>query len=183
MQERRADWRTDIDDTYLLLLEFESGLHGTMTTELHQVAPFRELRVGCRRKSFYLDLRGHVLRGYDVETDSWCTITPPNVDPSDSSDKERIYRDEIKASADGLRRQSAYLKDWAADPYVERYYRDEIKAFVDDLEGRSVYPKSWADDRHLSNVLYAAEESSRRRAWVDVADVEDAYDGQSCVGG
>jgi hypothetical protein len=65
----------------------------------------------------------------------------------------------------------------------EDIYAAELRAFVEALAGRAPYPKSWAVDRHLSDVLVAAEESWRRRAWVAVADVADAYDGLSWVEG
>jgi predicted dehydrogenase len=150
--DRRAEWRTDIDDTYLLLLEFESGLQGTLIVELHQVAPFRIGRVACRQQSFLLDMATHELRRYDLETDSWRFLKPPGIRSLGSFDFEQIYF-------------------------------AEIKSFIDALEGRSIYPKSWAEDRHLSNVLYAAEESWRRRSWVTVTDVENAYDGRSWTTG
>lgn len=149
-RERRAEWKTDIDDTYMLLLEFESGIRGSLTIEMHQLTPFRQARVSCRDRSFLLDLAGHELRRYDREGDSWRIEKPA-----------------------GTRALGAF--------HYEQIYRDEIRAFADTLEGRREYPKTWAEDRHASNVLYAAEESARRRAWVPVAEVEVAYDGRSWV--
>ena len=148
LYDRRSDWSTDIDDTYLLLLEFESGLQGSLFSEVHQVAPFRVGRVSCRRQSFFLDMTAHELRRYDLEADAWRILKPP-----------------------GLRSLGSFD--------FEQTYRAEIQAFVSQLEGRTAYPKTWADDRHLSDVLYAAEESWRRRAWVDVKEVALAYDGLS----
>ncbi len=60
----------------------------------------------------------------------------------------------------------------------EDVYLAEIAQFVKALEGAQ-YPKSWAEDRHLSNILYAAELSWQRRAWVNVAEAETLYDGIS----
>jgi len=150
VRDRRAEWTTDIDDTYLLLLEFESGLRGSLLVELHQVAPFRVGRVACRRHSFLLDMAAHELRRYDLEGDSWRIIKPPGMRTFSSFDFEQVYL-------------------------------GEIKAFVEALEGRRTYPKSWADDRHLSNILYAAEESWRRRSWVSIVEVEPLYDGRSLI--
>jgi predicted dehydrogenase len=152
VQDRRADWTTDIDDTYMLLLEFESGLRGTLIIELHQVAPFRVGRVACREQSFILDMTSHELRRYDLKTDTWRFIKPEAVRSLGSFDFEQVYL-------------------------------AEVKTFVAALEGRCIYPKSWAEDRHLSNVLYAAEESWRRRAWVTITEVEDAYDGRTWITG
>ena len=149
-RERRAEWKTDIDDTYMLLLEFESGVRGSLVIEMHQLTPSRQVRVSCRDHSFLLDLSSHELKRYDRQGDSW-----------------RIEKPE------GTRALGAF--------HYEQIYRDEIRAFADGLEGRRGYPKTWAEDRHASNVLYAAEESARSRAWVTVGEVEAAYDGRSWV--
>lgn len=147
----RSEWVTDIDDTYSLMIEFESGLHATVNIELHQVAPFRLARIACKKTSFTLDMAAHELRRYDLESDTWKIMKPP-----------------------GLRSLGSFN--------FEQIYLDEMKAFLDALEGRKAYPKSWADDRHLSDVLVAAEASWKRRAWIRVADVAEAYDGRSWVG-
>ena len=146
VQDRRVDWVTDIDDTYLLFLEFESGLRGSLMIEVHEVAPFRVSRVSCRRESFLLDMAAHELRYYDLETDSWRFIRPPPMHSPGSFDFEQVYL-------------------------------AEVRAFIDAIETCSKYPKTWAEDRHLSNILYAAEESWRRRAWVDIEEAESLYDG------
>ena len=148
---RCAEWLTDIDDAYSLMLEFESGLFATLNIELHQVAPFRMARIACRKNSFTLDMVTHELRRYDLETDNWKIIKPP-----------------------GLRSLGSFN--------FEQIYFDEMQAFVNALEGRAKYPKTWADDRHLSDVLVAAEQSWKRRAWVTVKEVENTYDGRSWVG-
>lgn len=146
VQDRRADWKTDIDDTYLMLLEFESGLKGTLNIEVHQVAPSRLGRVSCRRESFLLDMAAHELRHYDLETDTWDSMKAPGVRDQGPFDFEQVYL-------------------------------AEVKAFVNAITGTSAYPKSWADQRHLSNILFAAEESWRRRAWVGIEEAESLYDG------
>jgi predicted dehydrogenase len=145
-RDRQADWTTDIDDAYLMILEFASGLRGTLHVELHQVAPFRVGRIACRRSSFILDMAAHELRHYDLETDTWDSMKAPSVRDQGPFDFEQVYL-------------------------------AEIKAFVDAIETESKYPKTWAEHRHLSNVLIAAEESWRRRTWVDVAEAESLYDG------
>jgi len=140
LHDRRAEWITEIDDTYLLLLEFESGLKGTLSVELHQVAPFRISRVSCRRHSFLLDLQAHELKRFDLEQDRWQTRSAAPFD-------------------------------------FEQVYLAEITAFVNALTRTAPYPKTWAEDRHLSSVLVAAEESWRRRAWVDIKEADGLYDG------
>jgi predicted dehydrogenase len=147
---RNAEWVTDIDDTYVLMLQFESGHFATMIIELHQTAPFRIARIACRKTSFTLDMAAHELRRFDLETDTWKIMKPP-----------------------GLRSLGSFN--------FEQVYFDEMRAFTDALRGTAPYPKTWSDDRHLSDVLVAAEESWKRRAWVDIKDVETTYDGRSWV--
>jgi predicted dehydrogenase len=60
----------------------------------------------------------------------------------------------------------------------ESVYRDEIAAFAAAVAGEAPYPKTWHEDRHLSDVLVAAEESRRRGARVEVAEVATQYDGR-----
>lgn len=150
VRESRAEWKTDIDDTYVLLLEFENGIRGSLTVEMHQLTPFRQARVSCRDQGFVLDLASHELKRYDRDSDSWRIAKPA-----------------------GTRALGSF--------HYEQVYREEIGAFADALQGRREYPKAWAEDRHASNVLYAAEESARRRAWVTVAEIESAYDGRTWV--
>jgi predicted dehydrogenase len=147
---RKSEWVTDIDDTYALMLEFESGLFATMIIELHQPAPFRVARIACRKSSFTLDMAAHELRRYELETDSWKIMKPP-----------------------GLRSLGSFN--------FEQVYFDEMRSLFDALQGRAPFPKTWAEDRHLSDVLVAAEESWKRRAWVNVSEVEKTYDGQSWI--
>ena len=148
VRERVASWKTDIDDTYMLLLEFESGIRGSFGVEMHQLTPYRQVRLSAESESALLDMTVHELRLYERSTDSWRIRKPA-----------------------GSRALGSF--------HYEQIYREEIEAFVDALSGRSEYPKTWSEDRHASNVLYAAEESARRRAWVDVAAVEASYDGCS----
>jgi predicted dehydrogenase len=150
VNSQRAKWSTAIDDSYLMLIEFESGLCGSIMVELHQVAPFRIGRVSCSNHSFTLDLASHELKRYEKATDSWRYFKPPGMRTLGSFDFEQIYM-------------------------------AEIKAFVGSLRGDEAYPKTWSEDRHLSDFLYAAEESWRRREWVAIEEVKGAYDGRAWV--
>jgi predicted dehydrogenase len=141
LRERRAEWTTDIDDTYLLLLEFDTGVTGTLNIELDQPAPFRRSRVTFAGCSLDLDLGAGSLRRFELEPEEWTAVGPASVDLED------VYAAEIGAFAEAV------------------------------ANGASEYPKTWADDRHLSDVLVAAEESARRRAWVTIAEVAESYDG------
>lgn len=145
VQARAGDWQTDMDDTYQLLVEFECGVRGTCSVELHHVAPFRSLWLAARGDSFTLDLATHELRCCAGAQRQWTSFAAPGVNGA------RAFQ-------------------------FEDVYRAETACFVAALQG-GVYPKTWSDDRHLSNILYAAEQSAARRAWVSVAEAEALYDG------
>src|SRR6266852_3351592 len=95
VQDRRHDWTTDIDDSYFLLLDFESGLRGTLIIELHQVAPFRVGRVSCADDAFTIEMASHELLWYSKSSDSWRRLKPAGMRALGSFDFEEIYRDEI----------------------------------------------------------------------------------------
>lgn len=146
-QAKRAfEWKTAIDDTYQLMLEFESGLSGSLLVELHQVSPFRLARISTKEHSLLLDLASQEVVRYSLAEDSWRKFKPS-----------------------GLRALSTFN--------FEDVYFQEISSFIDALSGKSAYPKTWAEDRHLSDILFAAEQSSAERRWVDIAEVAQAYDG------
>ncbi len=145
VQARVGEWQTDMDDTYLLLVEFECGVLGSSSVELHRVAPSRSLQIAAQRHSFSLDLAAHELRSYSAEHGKWSSMMAPGVNEA------RTFQ-------------------------FEDVYRAEIACFVSALRG-GTYPKTWRDDRHLSNILFAAEQSAARRAWVSVAEAEALYDG------
>jgi len=147
IQSRCVNWMTDIDDTYMLQLEFESGLLGTLSVELHQVAPFRGTRVSGKDYSFFLNLQEHTLQKFDLETGDW----------------HDVY---------------SVKKPGAKKIDLEDVYRFEMSAFVQGLGQSHLYPKTWADDRHLSNALYAAEESWRRKEWVSIQEAETLNSGR-----
>ena len=145
VRARRAQWKTPIDDTYDMLLEFESGVRGFLGVELHQVLPHRLLRVACRDRGLELDLQRHTLRERRLDAATERTLGAPPL------------------------RGSAFA--------FEDVYRSEMAAFLAALDGTAPYEKAWADDRLLSCLLVAAEESSRRRAWVTLAEAEGLHDG------
>lgn len=141
-------WRTDMDDTYFLHLQFKSGIYGTLNIELHQTAPFRFGKISCRDYSLELDLINHKIKRYDLAADSWKFIGMPGVKVMNSFNFEDVYFKEMECFYSALREQKAY-------------------------------PKSWTEDRHLSDILYAAEESWRARRWVSISDIADQYDGMN----
>jgi predicted dehydrogenase len=112
----RCEWRTDIDDTYLLLLEFESGAVGSMTLELHQQAPFKLLRLAHREESFTLDLlHGGSLTGHRLGPDDRPVSEP--LGPT-GVDREQVYLHEIRAFAEAVVAGHPYPKSWREDRHL-----------------------------------------------------------------
>lgn len=143
---KMSTWDTDMDDTYLLQLEFESGLYGTLNIELHQTAPFRYGRISCYKASLELDMLKPEIKYYDLVTNSWKYIQMPGVKVMSSFNLEDIYA-------------------------------SEMENFFNALKGKAKYIKTWDEDRHLSDVLYAAELSFKKKCWVTIKDIKDKYDG------
>jgi predicted dehydrogenase len=111
----RAQWRTDIDDTYLLLLEFESGVVGSIAMELHQQAPYKVVRIAHREESFTLDLLDGTLLAHRLGPDAQPVsrpLAPRGVDRDD------VYRSELRAFLEAVAGGRAYPKSWAEDRHL-----------------------------------------------------------------
>ncbi|HST55068.1 MAG TPA: Gfo/Idh/MocA family oxidoreductase [Solirubrobacteraceae bacterium] len=110
-----GEWRTDIDDTYALLLEFESGIVGTLTLELHQLAPFKLTRLSHREQSLTLDLYGGTLIGHRLASDGG--VTSEAIGPT-GVDRQQVYLEEIRAFADAVAAGRPYFKSWQEDRHL-----------------------------------------------------------------
>jgi len=111
-----GEWRTDIDDTYLLLLEFESGAVGTLAIELHQQAPFKTVRLAHREESFTLDLLngGSLIRHRLGPEDRGMS----EADGPAGVDREQVYLHEIRAFAEAVAGGRPYPKSWGEDRHL-----------------------------------------------------------------
>ncbi len=147
---RNAEWVTDIDDTYAMMLRFESGLFATMIIELHQTAPFRVARIACRENSFTLDMAAHELRRYDLKADTWKILKPPGLRSLGSFNFEQVYFDEMRAFVDALQGRAEYPKTWAED----RHLSDVLVAAE-----MSWKERSWID-------VSSVEKTYDGRSWV-----------------
>lgn len=150
VKRQTRPWHNPIDDSCLLLLQFESGVVGTLTIELHQVAPFRTTRIALQDDALLLSLGDGRLEHYARETGTWSRETPQS------------YRG----------RYGFYFED---------IYSQEIRTYLEALAGKP-YPKTWEEDRHLSDILFAAELSSREGREIAIADIANSYDGFSWIG-
>ena len=116
IQRARGEWHTDIDDTYLLLLEFESCAVGTLAIELHQLAPFKAARLCHREESFTLDLQGASLIRHRLGPDG---LTPTSeVSGAGGVDREQVYLREIRAFAETVLTGHPFPKSWAEDRHL-----------------------------------------------------------------
>jgi predicted dehydrogenase len=121
LHRARARWRTDIDDTYLLLLEFESGAVGSIMVELHQQAPFKLVRIAHCRQSFTLDMLAGVMSTHRLGLHDQALselFGPQRVD------RQQVYLSEIRAFTEAVTAGRPYPKSWAED----RHHSDVLCA-------------------------------------------------------
>jgi predicted dehydrogenase len=151
LKRQSREWQNPLDDSFFLILEFESGVTGTMAVELHQITPIRETRVAMRNDTLVLQIGDGKLDHFSRPAGNQTTERP-----------------------------SSYRGRWGF--YFEDIYREEIASWISALNG-TPYLKTWSDDRHLSDILYAAELSSKTGKRVAIAEIGDAYDGLSWIDG
>lgn len=114
---RAGDWSTDMDDTYNLLIDFESGVRGILLIELHQVVPFRKLNVSCKQDSYSFDVGDSLIEHYNLSTNLWRKMKPEGVRSLTSFNFEDVYFAEIKGFVEGLHLKN-YPKTWEEDRHL-----------------------------------------------------------------
>jgi predicted dehydrogenase len=125
---RAAAWESDFDDTYMLLLEFENGMRGSLLVELHQASPFRVARISGSGHALALDLTAQELRIYDLKHDAWRKLRPPVPRLRGDFNLEDVYFDEIAGFMDALA-GTPYPKSWADDRHLSNIlYAAELSA-------------------------------------------------------
>jgi predicted dehydrogenase len=117
IRAQARSWDANFSDSYLMLLQFESGVVGTFTVELHQVAPVRVTRISTRDKTLILDMSAQELRVFEKSTDSWQFVKPKSLLQNWGFQFEHVYREEMRhflAALDGF----SYPKTWAEDRHL-----------------------------------------------------------------
>ena len=114
MVSRRGTWRTEIDDTYLILLEFSSGVAGSLTVELDQLAPETTTRIAAEDLVLALDLQAQRLHRYESGSSEWI----PDAGDHGAVDLESVYLAEIEAFASAVGGASRYPKTWAEERHL-----------------------------------------------------------------
>jgi predicted dehydrogenase len=147
-------WKTNIKDFYNISFKFESGLTGSIVIELSSVVPKREIIISCFEKNYSLE----------TSSDSTKTSQGSIAEYNYASDSWKYYYPESRKIKGGFD--------------FEEVYTNEIEMFYNAISTKKLkYPKSWEDDRHLSNILFASEESDKKGKWIKIKDVENKYVG------
>jgi predicted dehydrogenase len=115
---RARRWSTDIDDTYLIHLEFERGYYATVSIELHQVAAHRSTRVSLENDCLVLDLGEGKLQCYDKKDDVWKIQRPQSYRNYWAFYFEDVYREEMRVFVAALSNQASYPKSWEDDRHL-----------------------------------------------------------------
>ena len=133
-RDKRGRWATDIDDSYMLLLEFASGVPASLTVELHHAEPTRGTLVSCSEFVIATDMLVPSLRlrgGGDEE------VVP------EAFDLEQVYADEIAAFVAALS-GGPYPKTWDDERHLsDVLYAAELsqvrREWVDVSEAGAAY--------------------------------------------
>ena len=110
-------WDAQFDDTYLMLLKFASGVVGTFTIELHQVAPVRVTRISATHSALILDLGAQELKVFEKGSDTWQFVKPGAILQNWGFQFEHVYREEMRHFLAALQGAS-YPKTWAEDRHL-----------------------------------------------------------------
>lgn len=133
INNQAGKWETDMDDQYYILLEFENGIKGTLTIELHQTDAFRKAVVSCLNKSFKFDGSLHEIREFDFESKTYKFHKPPSLRSLSSFNFEDIYFEEIKSFLQAVISGANFPKTWEED----RHLSDILYACERSAESRS----------------------------------------------
>jgi len=115
---RARRWSSDIDDTYLLQLEFEQGFWGSVSIELHQVAAGRNTRVSLEDDCFTLDLGEGRLQSYNRHDDAWKAQRPRSYHDRWAFCFEDVYREEMRKFVAAASLGEPYPKTWDDDRHL-----------------------------------------------------------------
>lgn len=128
------DWRNPLDDSFFIALEFESGVAGTLSVELHQVSPVRETRVAMRDDTLVLQIGEGRLDHFNRSSGCQTTSRPTSYRGRWGFYFEDIYRKEIENWVGALNGDK-YVKSWSDDRHLsDILYAAELSS----LSGRRV---------------------------------------------
>ena len=123
----------DIDDTYLLTMDF--GTHfGTIVTDVVSRCATRILILNMEKGQIFWEMNENVVRLFDVESRGWIHYTQP-----------------ATTNLPGYPKTSA-----------EEMYTEELKAFLDAVQGKGNYPETLDEDIEVLKILYRLEGMNAR---------------------
>jgi predicted dehydrogenase len=114
---RLGEWRTNINDSYFLQIQFEGGLRSTLRVELHREAPARTATVCARGTSYQVDFTTDTLRYFDTTARHWESV-PLRESEMVSTDLERVYAAEMRAFVSAVLEGAPYPKTWDEDRHL-----------------------------------------------------------------
>jgi predicted dehydrogenase len=130
---KTMDVGADIDDTYLLTLDF--GTHfGTIITDVVCRYLTRTLILNLERAQAVWDCNENVVKLFEVDTRRWIHYTQP-----------------ATTSLPGYTKISA-----------EEMYTEELKTFIDAVKGEGRFPNTLDDDIEVLKILYQLEGMNAR---------------------
>ncbi len=135
-----SDLDMTADDSYLSVVEFKSGVVGTLSIDVIARAPFRTLRLLGTDGVLDWEWQNYTIKIYSASTKEWTTIS---LKPGE---QEKNY------------------------VTTEDMYQEEMLHFLDAIDGKQPYPYSFDEDRQVLRTLYALEESSKDQKTIAVKD-------------
>lgn len=130
---KKTQLKTTYKDSYLMLVEHESGVQGTISVDVVSRKAVRNLEIYGEDLYITWDGTPGGLKKYDIEKKSESTV--------------QLY--------DAVDKQDGY-----AAFVVENAYKNEIQAFFDEIEGRCTQEYSFADDGQVLSLIDKIENSN-----------------------
>ncbi|OGN19559.1 MAG: hypothetical protein A3I32_00635 [Candidatus Yanofskybacteria bacterium RIFCSPLOWO2_02_FULL_45_10] len=126
-----SDLDMSADDLYAAVLEYKSGVVGTVSIDVLARTALRTLRLVGTEGVLDWDWLNYQIKIFSVRKKKWQTIS-------------------LRAG----RAEKNYVT-------TEDMYQEEIKQFLDAIAGKQAYPYSFAEDQQILNTTFALEKSSR----------------------
>ena len=136
-QSKLSSLEVDIDDLYSQLVQFESGVQGTLVVEVISRPAIRMARLVGEEGTLAWDWSARCVREWSAVAGEWKTHDDP-----------------------------APIEGPGGDWVSENMYIAEMEGYLAAIAGdRAAYPFSLEEDRHLLEALAAAERSWMERSW------------------
>lgn len=129
---------TDINDTYQILLKFKNGLLGHLLVDVVARAPYRVFKLLGEEGVIEWDWNTKLVRVFTARDKQWKEHLIEHGEP-----------------------EKGYV-------WTERMYIDEMNHFVKAIKGEVKYMYSFEKDKKILEIVYAAEESSKKGTHINL---------------